>query len=197
MLDSAPEERDGGDRLLVWKDLDIGQTRGVIDSDVDVLPADTPAAHAGRVGPREVVPAFVGDSMAHSTLDPSELLDVDVQELAGTLALVALRGLQAEPAELAHPDPSQDPRHGRERHIERLSDLRAGHPQSPERRDHLDAPVIHSIGHQVRGRRAIQQTDWPLGPIADQPLARGAVTDSGRLGGLRQRPPRVLNTVHE
>ena len=33
--------------------------------------------------------------------------------------------------------------------------------------------------------------------VALKPLARGAVTDSGRLGGLRQRPPRELDTIDE
>jgi hypothetical protein len=45
----------------------------------------------------------------------AELLDVDVDQLTGALALVALSGLEPEPAELAHSDPGQDAGHRRER----------------------------------------------------------------------------------
>jgi hypothetical protein len=43
-------------------------------------------------------------------VDAPELLDVDVEQLAQPRALVALRGLQPQPRELAHPDPGQDAR---------------------------------------------------------------------------------------
>ena len=46
-------------------------------------------------------------------LDPTEPLDIDVDQLAGPVALVTLGGLETDPAELAHPDPGQDSRHGR------------------------------------------------------------------------------------
>ena len=41
--------------------------------------------------------------------DPPRFLDVDVDQLARTTSLIALRGFQAEPAELTEPDPGQDP----------------------------------------------------------------------------------------
>jgi hypothetical protein len=63
--------------------------------------------------------------------DPAELLDVDVDQLAGPVALVALWRLDPDPAELAHPDPGEDARDGRERHPERLCDLRAREAQPP------------------------------------------------------------------
>ena len=46
---------------------------------------------------------------AGAALDPPEAFDVDVDQLAGPLALIADRGLQAESSELAHLDPGQDP----------------------------------------------------------------------------------------
>ena len=75
----------------------------VIDADVHVLPADDFADSALGVGALAgVVPALaVGDPLASAALDPSELLDVDVDQLARASSLVPLRGLQAEPAELA------------------------------------------------------------------------------------------------
>ena len=41
--------------------------------------------------------------------DAPEFLDVDVDQLARSGALVALDRLESEAAELAHPDPGQDP----------------------------------------------------------------------------------------
>lgn len=135
--------------------------------------------------------------MSGASFDPPELLDVDVQQLAWAISLVALRGLKTDPPELAHPNPCQDPRDRRDRHLQTLSDLRAGHPQPPQSRDHLDPPLIGAIGHHRRRRGAIQQPVHTFGAMAGQPLARAAVTDSGRLGSLRQRPPRILDTLDE
>jgi hypothetical protein len=130
-------------------------------------------------------------------MDATELLDVDVDQFAGASSLVALRRLQAEPAELPHPDAGQDPRHGRQRHLERLSDLRPGHPQPPQRRDHLNPLLVGAVRDHRRCRGAVKQTVAPLSAMARDPLARGAVTDPGRLGGRDQRPPRVLDTIDQ
>ena len=51
--------------------------------------------------------AVAGEAMPGNP-DPAELLDVDVHQLAGPRALVALSRLEAEPPEPAHPDPGQD-----------------------------------------------------------------------------------------
>jgi hypothetical protein len=50
------------------------------------------------------------DALAGAALDAPKLLDVDVDQLARALAFVALGRLEPEAAELAHPDPGQDPR---------------------------------------------------------------------------------------
>jgi hypothetical protein len=71
-------------------------------------------------------------------LDPPELLDVDVDQLARALALVASRRQQAYPSEFAHPDPGEDPRHGRYGQAEHFGDLRTGEPQPPQRGDRMD-----------------------------------------------------------
>src|SRR6476469_106869 len=46
----APEERRDLSRALGREDLDVGQTRGIIDGDMDVLPADAPDAVAPVAG---------------------------------------------------------------------------------------------------------------------------------------------------
>jgi len=98
-----------------------------------VFPADGVASLAGGVGVGAVVVLLsVADAPAGAAFDPAELLDVDVHELASPRALVALRLLESDPAEPAHPLPLQDRRHRRERHRERLSDLSCCHPQLPQ-----------------------------------------------------------------
>jgi hypothetical protein len=105
----------------------------------DVFPAGPAAPDAERVGAAQTALMAAAEALAGAALDAAELLDVDVHELAGTLALVAARRLEPEPAELAHPDPGQDPRHRRERHPQQLGDLRTGEAQPAQRRDRRDA----------------------------------------------------------
>jgi hypothetical protein len=83
-------------------------------------------------------------------MDASELLDVDVDQLARPLSLIALRGLQPEPSQLAHPDPGQDPRHGRDSHPEQLGDLGAGQAHATQRGDRLDPPLVGAVRHDTR-----------------------------------------------
>jgi hypothetical protein len=116
--DRAAQEADRGRGFLVLEHLDVGEPRGVVDRDVNVLPAD-PAAPTAPVA----VHAVPGPA------DPAELLDVDVDELARPRLLVPVRRLERlQPPQLAEPDSGQDPRHGRERHPQRLGDLRPAHP---------------------------------------------------------------------
>jgi hypothetical protein len=64
------------------------------------------------------------------TVDATELLDVDVQQLAGVAALVAVGRLKrVKSAELAQADALEDRRDGRQRHAQALGDLARGHPQ--------------------------------------------------------------------
>src|SRR5262245_45176983 len=90
--DGALEEGDRAFLALVGQDLGEGEARGVVDADVEEVPADAafPAAP-------------VTDDAVADAVDPAQLLDVDVDELAGPLALVADRlgpGVEgAEPPE--------------------------------------------------------------------------------------------------
>jgi hypothetical protein len=101
--DRSTEEADGGAGLLVLEDFDVGQACGVIDADVDELPAGDADALAVEPG-LLLAGAAAGDAVP-SAADPPQLLDVDVQELAGVTALVAVRRLGwLQPAELAQPN---------------------------------------------------------------------------------------------
>jgi hypothetical protein len=88
--------------------------------------------------------------MPSATVDPSELFDVDVDQFARPLSLVAHRGLEPQPPELAHPDLGENPRHRGDGHAERLSDLWTGEPQSSERSDRLDALLPNAMRDPMR-----------------------------------------------
>ena len=74
----AFEEALRGDALLVFEDLHVRDAGCVVDCDMYEVPADASIA----------VLAPARDSMAHAS-DSPEFLDVEVQELAGPLLLVA------------------------------------------------------------------------------------------------------------
>jgi hypothetical protein len=75
---------------LVGQDLGVGEAGGVVDADVNELPAGR--ADLLGMGDRpapSMHSAVAGDSVA-GNLDAPQLLDVDVDELTGSLALVAV-----------------------------------------------------------------------------------------------------------
>jgi hypothetical protein len=119
-----------------------------------------------------------------------------MDQLAGQRALVALGGLEAEPAELAHPDPLQDPRDRRARHVEQVSELRGGEPQPPQSGQQLHRALVGTVRDQSRRRGAIGQARQPLSPKPLHPLATGALAHFGRLGGPRERPPVINDPAH-
>jgi hypothetical protein len=92
---------------------------------MDGVPADAHAPDPGRVGGSQALVVWnASDALASAASDAAELLDVDMDQLARPLALVALDGFQAETAELAHPDPLQDPADRRDRQAQQLRELR-------------------------------------------------------------------------
>ena len=94
--DRATQKPDGRCGPLVVEDLGVGQARGIVDGDVHELPARPAAAGARGVGERAGVVLFAaGDALAGAALDASELLDIDVHQLAGAVAFVALGRLQS------------------------------------------------------------------------------------------------------
>src|SRR3982751_454702 len=78
--DRRLEEGDRALLFLVGEDLREGHAGGVVDADVDELPSDAPAlALTGSVA---------GDAMADA-VEAAELFDIDVDQFAGMLTLVA------------------------------------------------------------------------------------------------------------
>ncbi len=178
-----PQKADAGCGLLVGEQLHVGEPGRVVDADVHELPAGAAGAPAWT--------ALAGGAVARALApDPPELLDVDVQELPGPLALVAIRRLgRLEARELAEPDAGQDPLHRGERHPERQRDLLTSEPHAAQRRDRRDAVLWRRPGLAARRRAAIDQPDLALGAVAIDPLARSALAHLGGLGRLAERPP--------
>src|SRR4029450_11386634 len=102
--DRCLEEGDRAALLLVRHDLGEGDAGVIVDADVHVFPAE--AALLTLASP------VAGDAVS-DLIELAELFDVDVDQLAGMLALIAphrLGGLErAEPVE---PEPPQDAGHG-------------------------------------------------------------------------------------
>ena len=77
----APQEGNRALLVLVGQDLGVGEARGIVDTDMQVIPADAAMAVDGAG-------AAAGDAMTDA-LDSAELLGVDVQQLAWVLALIS------------------------------------------------------------------------------------------------------------
>jgi hypothetical protein len=90
--DGPAQERRRGGALLVPQDLDVGEAGGVIDADVDELPADGADAPRALLAARGPLATMAGHPVAR-VMDPPQLLDVDVDQLPGSLAFVAVRWL--------------------------------------------------------------------------------------------------------
>ena len=113
---------------LVGQHLHVSKTAVVIDADVSELPADSRARQAS-------IPV---DAMA-DPLDAPQSFRVQVQELAGTLALVAAHqraGLKG--AKALESEPYQHRRDGRAGHAETGRDLGTAQPSSTQP---LDPPL--------------------------------------------------------
>src|SRR5581483_11841275 len=109
--DRCLQEGDGAFLLLIGQDLAEGDARGVVDADMDELPTRPPLLAAPLAAGVALAGSIAGDAVT-DLVEATELLDVDVDQLAGPLALVAhdrLRRLQVP--DPAQPDPPQDAAH--------------------------------------------------------------------------------------
>ena len=90
--DGGFQEGDGAVLFLVGHDVSEAEAGVVVDADVDELPADPPAA--------ALAGSILGDAVAYP-IETAQFFDIDVDHLAGVIALIAahrLRRLQVAPA---------------------------------------------------------------------------------------------------
>jgi hypothetical protein len=121
----ATEKPDRALLFLVRQDLAVRQTRGVVDANVQCLPADA-------VVPIDRARPASGDAVA-DTGDAPELLGVEVDQLARAFALVAHdRRLLIKRRQPVQTQPAQNPANRGHRHAELAGDLRPAHPLPPQ-----------------------------------------------------------------
>ncbi|MDX6602769.1 MAG: hypothetical protein QOF13_1971 [Solirubrobacterales bacterium] len=82
------QEASGGLAALVGKNLGVGQARMVVDGDMNELPPDKAHRLAVAMG-AQLPPAVAGHPVA-GLEDATQLLDVDVDQLARLLSLIAI-----------------------------------------------------------------------------------------------------------
>src|SRR4028118_1396858 len=128
------------------------------------------------------------DAMAHA-LKARQLLDVQVDQLARVLALIAhgrllrLQGCQATQAA-----PGEPGCYIGAGELQLAGDLVCGEPVlPPEHLDHADPVLGRAVGNSPRAGRAVLEAAGPFRPVAGQPLAGGALADAKASGHLSNR----------
>src|SRR3954451_15459599 len=203
--DRRLEEGDRALLLLVREDLREGHPGGVVDADVDELPSDAPAfALTGSIA---------GDAMADA-VEAAELFDIDVDQFAGMLTLVAAnrRGgfKRLDAVEAEAPEDAAD---RSRRDADRGCDLLARPALAAEGFDGHDRGCRRGPVHVMGPGGAILQAFDAFGLEARHPLAHGldGYAESGRDGRRRlsldhhpphqfgstvRREPGILMNVH-
>lgn len=122
------EEGDRTFLLFVRHDLGEGEARGVVDCDMDELPAG-----AAMIA---LAAAIAGDAMA-DLIEAPEFFDVDADEFVGAFAFVAVRWLgRLQAVEAIEAEPAQDAvDDGGLRDADRLCDLATGPAPASQRLD--------------------------------------------------------------
>lgn len=158
--DRRLEEGDGAFLLLVGQDLAEGDARGVVNADMDELPA----------GAARLALLWIAGDAVPDLAEATELLDVDVDHLAGVLALVApdrfgrLDVLQPrQPGALQHPADSG----GRDADLH--GDVLAGQPPAAQCHDALGHRLSGHGRHDMGPGRAVDHAGPSLGLVALHP----------------------------
>src|ERR1700733_7898671 len=148
---------------------------------MDELPARAPAPVRTA--------AVACDAMAYA-VELAELFDVDVDELAGMLALVAAHGLgRLQHLELVQAQPLEDAAHRRRRDADLGGDRLAGQPLAPQRRDTLHHRLRRRPAQPVRPRAAVGQPRQTIALMTFDPFARRPRANAyGARNGLRRLP---------
>lgn len=152
---------------------------------MDELPAD--AASVGLSG------VVAGDAVA-GRLEAAEPFDVDVDHVAGLVALVAAHGFgRFQVADAAEPGAAQDPADGGRRRRGLAGDLLAGEALSAQGHDPLLYLRRGRSPQSERTRGAIRQARRAFGPEPVDPFADGLGID---LEGRRHRLARLALNQH-
>jgi hypothetical protein len=188
--DGAAEEGNGARSGQVIEQLGVGDAGVIVDHHVQVLVAGGVALATGN--PTGVLAPAI--THAHHPVagatqrDPRELLDVDVDELAGMAPLIPVRWLERlQPGAFAEPDPLQPQRDRRERQPQHLGDLGRRHPEPSQRLDRLHTLLGQPRRAAMRPRRPIKQLPIAVA-VTGNPFRGRPGAATGSLRSLRQLP---------
>lgn len=185
--DQSSKEGDRGWRPFVSEDFGVSQTGGVIDGNVDELPA----------GPRSALSAVAGDAVADD-FDAAQLLGVNVDELSGLVSLVAVNGLlRVEVGQPRQAFSRQDAGHRGRARADSRSNLEPGVPASAQSEDLLDHGRVSLTRRAMGSRCAIDQRRLAGLPIPTVPFRSGSAGNAGCLGGAGQGDPPLDPLDHQ
>ena len=187
------QDADRGGGLLVGADLGVGDAGVVVDDGVHERGADPgPVVLARAAGPGAVARLLRSpcwrptNAMPAAVGDVAELGDVDVDQRAGMVVLVAAQRFAGDPVDVGEPvdpAPHQHRVHGRGRHPEPAGDLDRAEPVTPPQRHDPPHHLRAGLGRAaVRPRAAVGHPGRPFGAVAVGPLLRGARRDHEHLG---------------
>src|SRR5580658_3680779 len=163
----------------------IGHAGVVVDSNVEELPA-------GAAG---LVLRIAGDAMAWLA-DASQLLDVDVQQISGSIALVAVgRQLGFEHADFIELEPGEDAADRGPAEAGQLGDLDAGLALPPQLSDALGHGRTGLARRQVWARAKIGQAASAQRTITAHPLGSTLPAEPALGCRLAQAQPAFHNTL--
>jgi hypothetical protein len=177
----AGEEAGAARSALVGQQLRVGQARGVVDRHVQIFPAE----------PARPLAAVAGDPVPEA-VDPAEFLAVDVQQLAGSVALVAQgRRLGVQGRQATESEPAQDGADGRHRPADSPRNARTGPTLAAQALDQGDGRGGQLVGRSGGRRAAIVEGALAARSIPRQPAVRGALRNPGG-GRCIHHSPAVL-----
>jgi hypothetical protein len=121
--------------------------------------------------------------------DPAELFDIEMDEFAWVLALVAAYRFRLQGAEFVQAQPTQNAAHGGVRDADLGSDRLASQPLAPKRRDAFNNRLRRRPAQAMGSRAAILQTGDTFTIMPLQPFAHCPRADAyGLPDGLRRLP---------
>ena len=130
--------------------------------------------------------------------EAGELLDIEVDQLAGACAVVTPRRLaRFECGQPAQAEAGEMSRHGAAWQVETFGNLLAGHPViAAQASDHGEPGRGQPVGDQVRRRAAGLQASIAFAAKAGEPLAHGAGTDLKRARDGHDAPSLLEHATH-
>ena len=130
-------------------------------------------------------------------LDAAEFLDIDMDQFAWPLALVAHhRRLGFERRQLADPETPQHLAHRRHRHGELFGDRRAAQALPPQTPDRGNPRSRSAIPAALWRRAAVSQRRRSTAVVARQPVVGAASRQAAGLRRLRHRPALLREAFH-